>query len=261
MTQSSKNSGAIERLVPIQTIYSVWQEHLNRYCFAVQHISEELILDVACGTGYGADLITNMGYSKLVAMDLSLETCRVARHDCGLRVVNANAETLPLRTSSCDTVISFETVEHLLHPEAFIYECARVLKPGGQLIISTPNRRVLSVFGCSNPYHIKEFSSIEFVSLLRQSFAELDFYGQQMEYYPIWLCRRAGGIALTAIPRGVFFKRLLKRILVKQSDMPQTMSINRTIDCEADPNYAIHPWNPKKWLVQPHYLICIARKG
>ena len=74
----------------------------------------------------------------------------------------------PLPDQSIDLVVSFETIEHLDHPDLFVAECVCVLVPEGMLIVSTPNRPVYSSEGCQNPFHRIEFDEAQFTELLRR---------------------------------------------------------------------------------------------
>jgi SAM-dependent methyltransferase len=76
--------------------------------------------------------------------------------------------------------VSFETIEHVANTHAFVQELRRVLKPGGRLVLSTPNR----AFGpperhTANPFHIREFTADELRALLRECFAAVQLYGQR----------------------------------------------------------------------------------
>ncbi len=158
-----------ERLVPETAVEASLQEHLARYRFARER-ARGRILDVACGTGYGTAMLGAVG------ADLSLEALRYARR-YGAVAVAADAGSLPFGRVF-DTVVSFETVEHLPDPERFVAECARVLRPRGLFIVSTPNRELWSPRSprpCQR-HHVREFNRKEFLAVLRPFRVEL--YGQ-----------------------------------------------------------------------------------
>ncbi|MBA3284832.1 MAG: methyltransferase domain-containing protein, partial [Nitrosopumilus sp.] len=87
----------------------------------------------------------------------------------------------PISDASIDVVVSFETVEHLNSPEAFLSECIRVIKPGGLLILSTPNCEVYNKNSTHNPFHIIEFSISDLLAILHKNFKKWQLYTQ----YPI----------------------------------------------------------------------------
>jgi SAM-dependent methyltransferase len=96
------------------------------------------------------------------------------------RLVRADATRLPLGAASIDLVVSFETIEHVPDAEALVREIRRVLKPGGHLMLSTPNRD----FGppsrhANNPFHIREFTAPELRDLLMASFTHVRIHGQR----------------------------------------------------------------------------------
>ena len=72
-----------------------------------------------------------------------------------VEVVAANLAALPLADSSVDIVINFQVIEHLWDQPQFVSECARVLRPGGRLLMSTPNRITFTPGSDTpvNPFH------------------------------------------------------------------------------------------------------------
>jgi ubiquinone/menaquinone biosynthesis C-methylase UbiE len=112
---------------------------LQRYWQRARHrivtgwVGDEPIIDVGCGSSrIVADLPRALGidiqYNKLRWLR--------ARHD---RLLQGSGDALPIRDSSVGTVITSEVIEHVLNSDEHIAEAARVLRPGGTLIIGTPD--------------------------------------------------------------------------------------------------------------------------
>ena len=102
------------------------------------------LVDVGCGVGRFRDAAQDLATSY-IGVD-------VVRHsqlpgDVIFVAADLEREPIPLGTDSADIVAAIETVEHLENPHAFARELTRVVKPGGWLLLTTPNQRsVLSVF-------------------------------------------------------------------------------------------------------------------
>jgi SAM-dependent methyltransferase len=89
------------------------------------------LLDVPAGGGTLADGVAKLGH-RMTAVDLFAHP--------GFRGVLADAcAPLPFRDGSFDTVVSIEGIEHFENQSAFLRECARVMRPGGRLVLTTPN--------------------------------------------------------------------------------------------------------------------------
>lgn len=162
-----------------------WQmrDHIARYHFAREYCRDKRVLDVATGTGYGADILRNYGAREVVAVDRNRDALEYARQRYGstrLRWVDGDAYALPFEPEF-DVVVSFETIEHLKHPERFAAECRRVLKPNGLYIVSTP----LNTGGpFVSVHHELEFNPAEFTSLLKEHFSSVEMFGQRRELLP-----------------------------------------------------------------------------
>jgi SAM-dependent methyltransferase len=167
-----------ERMLPEEAHARIFWEHIGRYRFAKEFVRGKRVLDIACGEGYGAAALARAGAAAVIGIDVSPEVCEHARRKYGLDVRTGDAQAIPLPDRSIDMVVSFETIEHVDDPAAFVRECARVLVPGGMLIVSTPNRPVYSSEGNQNPFHRVEFDEREFTLLLSSNFAQARLYSQ-----------------------------------------------------------------------------------
>jgi len=159
------------------------KEHLHRYFLARQICAGLDVLDAACGEGYGSAMLAEVARS-VVGVDIDAATVAHANAKYALenlRFAQGDCARLPLKDDSVDLVVSFETIEHHDRHEEMMREIRRVLRPGGVLLISSPNRpeydKTLSE---PNPFHVKELDFEEFAQLLRRHFANMAFYAQRV---------------------------------------------------------------------------------
>jgi len=149
-------------------------EHFHRYCFARDLCAGKDVLDVASGEGYGTALLAGVA-RRAVGVEIDAAAVAHARASYSapnLEFVQADAAALPLADAAFDVVVSFETLEHLRDQFAFLTEIRRVLRRGGVLIISTPDREVYSAPGQPvNRFHVLELTRPEFSTLLDGFFA------------------------------------------------------------------------------------------
>jgi len=144
-----------ERLIPTcrgQVLY----EHLHRYALAVALAPGKRVLDIACGEGYGSNLLA--GVSKyVIGVDIAPEVIAHAKHAYprkNLLFREGSCLNIPVEDRSVDLVVSFETIEHLDNHEQFLREIKRVLSDGGALIISSPDKQEYTDrLGNKNPFH------------------------------------------------------------------------------------------------------------
>jgi len=123
-----------------------------------------LVVEAGCGEGYGGQLLAEAGAVLVAGLDLDLPSLRhVAAAYPGVRPVRANLVSLPLADGSAGVVVSSQVVEHLWDQDGFVRECARVLRPGGRLVVTTPNRRT---FPPGNPFHRRELDAAELSRLV-----------------------------------------------------------------------------------------------
>jgi len=147
---------------------------LHRYALAAQSSNGKDVLDIASGEGYGSNLLATSARS-VVGVDISREAVTHAAHKyrrSNLKYVQGDAAAIPLPARSVDMVVSFETIEHHDKHEEMMLEIRRVLRPGGLLMISSPDKLNYSdIPGYRNAYHVKELYLDEFRALLDRHFS------------------------------------------------------------------------------------------
>lgn len=179
-----------EVLVPNETPYKSFQEHINRYAFAANFVHDKLVLEYARVNYFYGD---NIAFLQL------------------------DATNLPFRDECFDVVVSLETIEHLQNYGKFLDECRRVLKTSGKFVCSTPNKRIFSPHGgVATPVHVHEFYLGEFYSLLKEYFANIAIYGQR--FVPItgiiMLELYYHGLKLLdTVPGGDKIKKFIERLI------------------------------------------------
>lgn len=135
---------AIERINSLNLHPVVWGDHVHRYLFAKDH-SKGAVLDVACGIGYGSEFVLkNPLVHRYYGVDIASEPLLTFNQKFRTPIANAiqgNGYHLPFSSASFETIISFETLEHLDDPVALISEVARVIKHDGIFIGSVPSRQ------------------------------------------------------------------------------------------------------------------------
>jgi len=99
-----------------------------------------LAVDVGCGTGAVLDELAALGHRRVLGTDLDPHALRLTatRLRAGVSVARAVAEALPLPTASVDVLTSLDVVEHLDDDVRALREYARVLRPGGRLLLAVP---------------------------------------------------------------------------------------------------------------------------
>lgn len=167
-----------ERMVPEICDRDTILDHVFRYKFAIPFAKGKDVLDIACGEGYGSACLSRLGARSVVGVDIDEETVAHAKIKYGIEARVGNAESIPANDDEFDLVVSFETIEHVADPAAFLDECARVCRPGGTLVVSTPNKEVYLHDADPNDFHLSEMDAGEFLSLLEKRFSSVELYGQ-----------------------------------------------------------------------------------
>jgi SAM-dependent methyltransferase len=139
-------------------------EHYARYVWASEWVRGD-VLDVACGTGYGARMLAS--HARVSGVDRDEEAIATALSRVTGTFLVAEVPPIPFSDNAFDFVVSFETVEHIPDDRAFVGEIERVLRPGGVLLMSTPNKNISAPHGAPlNHWHIREYTLDLLMALL-----------------------------------------------------------------------------------------------
>jgi SAM-dependent methyltransferase len=148
--------------------------HRAAYEFARGRIGSGRVLDLGCGSGYGTASLAGRG-ATVVGVDRIAPDA--ASRASGAHFLRADIAALPLCAGAFDLVASFQVIEHLEDPGAYLDAIARFLRPGGAALLTTPN--VLTSDGV-NPYHVREYRADELAERLGERFAEVEVRGVGM---------------------------------------------------------------------------------
>ncbi len=120
---------------PLRNMFS----HIKQYQFASEHIKDKQVLDIACGVGYGSEIL-RLHNNTLTGVDLNPSNISYAKKTYpDNKYLVGNAEDLSFFGNSCfDAIVSIQTIEHLWHPRKAIGEFHRVLRKDGFLVGAIP---------------------------------------------------------------------------------------------------------------------------
>ena len=140
------------------------------------------VLEIGCGYGDFAAWCAEEAGCRVTALDPSADAiAQASRRFPGVRFLTGVAESLPFENAAFDAVISLEVAEHLADPRKYFAESFRVLRPGGWMIVQTPNYPVKRVYDLiyrllrrtpswkDDPTHISPFTFKKMKQLATQS--------------------------------------------------------------------------------------------
>ncbi|WP_192579207.1 class I SAM-dependent methyltransferase [Dyadobacter aurulentus] len=131
----------------------VFQRHVFAYKEAIKHL-KGIVIELGCGTGYGLDILAP-NCVWVAGVDKYISSQKYSHSNCGIfrsKLPNLNN----IGNDSFDTVICFQVIEHIKEDNILIAEIRRILRPGGKLILTTPNN-LMSL--TRNPHHVREYST------------------------------------------------------------------------------------------------------
>lgn len=163
-----------ERTLPGIPDENYWfRRHEAAYRALLPFATGAHVLEAGAGEGYGAALLRAGGAARVHAFDYDADAAgHMSRRYPQVTVTRGNLVALPYAAGSVGVVANLQTIEHLHDQPGFIAECARVLRPAGTLLMTTPNRVTFSPGRDTplNPFHTRELSAEELTELLAPHF-------------------------------------------------------------------------------------------
>lgn len=162
--------------------YLLYLRHVFAYEEARRRIGTSAgVLEIGCGDGYGTAILAEQA-ARVTAVDVEAETVAHAAAqypDAGIDFRTYDGERLPFDAGSFDAVVAFQVIEHVEDDAGFVAEAHRVLRPGGVLLVTTPNRahRVPPGEPLWNPFHVREYLPDELETVLRTVFTQVEVAG------------------------------------------------------------------------------------
>lgn len=155
--------------------------HTFAYVQASNLMEGKTVLDLGCNTGYGCEILSNSA-KKVAGADVSENAIAIAKEkygDLGIDFQVIDGKKLPYESNEFDIIVSFQVIEHIVDYNTYINELKRVLKPGGQVIFTTPNSALRLDPGMKPWYkfHVREFNADELETLLKTYFSAVKVLG------------------------------------------------------------------------------------
>jgi ubiquinone/menaquinone biosynthesis C-methylase UbiE len=161
-------------------------EHLARYEL-VAGDSAKIVLDIGCGSGHGSNALSKK-FRKVYGVDISADAIKYAKdnwQEDNIEFLIGSGTAIPFPDDTFNTAVAFEVFEHIQKWEDFLSELKRVVKKGGEIYISTPNKDIYSPGTAKpiNPHHFFEMTESEFRKAVGGHFSIMKFYGQRTPIY------------------------------------------------------------------------------
>jgi SAM-dependent methyltransferase len=159
-----------ERTLPGIPDEAYWfARHEVAYRLAAELASGRTVLDAGCGEGYGLEILAAAGALRVIGADLDEHVVEHVRRTYAPRrpdtieAVACELMSLPLADDEVDLTVSFQVIEHLHDIPGYLASLRRVTRPGGAVVIATPNRLTFTPGSDTpiNPFHTREFTAVE----------------------------------------------------------------------------------------------------
>lgn len=197
-----------ERIIP-DNHDGHYYRHLRNYIFAQRYSAgTQRVLDLGCGTGYGTILLAR-GAGEVIGVDYDADAiayCNTHNKTANAQFRVMDCRRLDFEAESFDAVVSVQVIEHIAEWETMLGEVKRVLKKGGILVLTTPNRLTTQLQEASSQqlhyaFHVNEMDAKQLYDRLRAFFGSVTMFSMR---------RRGNG--LYALLRRLDFFNLRLRI-------------------------------------------------
>jgi len=162
----------------------IHQRLLSAYHLAKPFIKGNL-LELGCGEGRGVELLAPLATSYTGIDKIKMVIDKLKNKFPAYEFLDGVFPPFQFESDSFDTIVTFQVIEHIKNDRAFIEEIHRVLKPGGQALITTPNiKMTLS----RNPWHEREYTAEQLEEMCKHYFNQVEMKGiagsqRIMEYH------------------------------------------------------------------------------
>jgi|TARA_B110000305_G_scaffold204877_1_gene234704 ubiquinone/menaquinone biosynthesis C-methylase UbiE len=163
----------------------IYQRHLIAYKEAAKLISGT-VLEIGSGEGYGIMELAPLADNYIAVDKYNTEISDELMKTNNITFIQTEVPPLKeIEDNSIDFVVTFQVIEHINDDKMFLKEIYRVLKPGGKVILTTPNSMMSLT---RNPWHIREYNPEQMGEMLKNSFDNYDLKGvlgndKVMDYY------------------------------------------------------------------------------
>jgi ubiquinone/menaquinone biosynthesis C-methylase UbiE len=163
----------------------IYQRHLIAYKEAAKIISGT-VLEIGSGEGYGIMELAPRAEHYIAIDKYNTQISDKLNVENNITFIQANIPPLKgIEDNSVDFVVTFQVIEHIKDDKQFLREIYRVLKPGGKMILTTPN---ILMSLTRNPWHFREYNPDKMREVLESSFEKYELRGvfgneKTMEYY------------------------------------------------------------------------------
>lgn len=151
-----------------------------RYKFCERYVKHQTVVDCACSSGFGSNILLSYGAKEVFGFDIEEESLNWAKKYYNKPSLSFKhyEEIKNFKNESINVVVSLETIEHVDNPDQFLVEIKKILKKDGILIISTPCNQTDNRLSPSNLFHLREYNWEEFDKLISKYFTVQNRFSQ-----------------------------------------------------------------------------------